>query len=67
MAYGLIAGLADVSDQHTQLTTAAEKAGSAIGTGLGVTLILILWAMGAVILGLLAVLTRGPRVMIECD
>lgn len=38
----------------------AEAAGAAIGTGLGVTLLLMIWVIGAVILGLMALLTR-PR------
>ena len=43
----------------------AEKAGTGIGVGIGMMMILILWALGSVITGLLALLTRGSKVMIR--
>lgn len=36
----------------------AEAAGAAIGTGIGVTLLVMIWLVGAIILGLMALLTR---------
>lgn len=36
----------------------AEAAGAAIGTGVAVTMLVFLWVIGAVILGLMALLTR---------
>ncbi|WP_321504786.1 zinc ribbon domain-containing protein [Breoghania sp.] len=36
----------------------AEAAGAAIGTGLGITLLVIIWLIGAILLGLMALLTR---------
>lgn len=36
----------------------AEAAGAAIGTGIGVTLLIFVWLIGAIILGLMALLTR---------
>ena len=36
----------------------AEAAGAAIGTGIGVTLLVFIWLIGAVILGIMALLTR---------
>lgn len=36
----------------------AEAAGAAIGTGIGVTLLIFIWLTGATILGLMALLTR---------
>ena len=36
----------------------AEAVGAAIGTGIGVTLIIFIWLIGAVIIGLMALLTR---------
>lgn len=36
----------------------AEAAGAAIGTGLGVTFLIFIWLIGAIILGLMALLTR---------
>lgn len=35
-----------------------EAAGAAIGTGIGVTMLITLWVFGAVIFGLMALLTR---------
>lgn len=39
----------------------AEQAGTAIGGGLGVITILFVWAMGSLVLGLWALLTRPKR------
>jgi hypothetical protein len=39
----------------------AERAGAAIGTGIGVIMILFVWCIGAVITGLLALVTRGGK------
>lgn len=36
----------------------AEAAGAAIGTGLGITFLVIIWLFGAIILGIMALLTR---------
>lgn len=38
--------------------TGAEAAGAAIGTGIGVTLLVMIWVIGAIILGLMTLLTR---------
>lgn len=45
-------------------TTQAEKTGTEIGTGMGVAVILFVWCAGAVITGLLALLTRGSKTII---
>lgn len=39
----------------------AELAGAQIGTGIGVTMILILWVIGDIILGLLVLFTRPSK------
>lgn len=36
----------------------AEAAGAAIGTGLGITILVFVWLIGAVILGIMSLLTR---------
>lgn len=46
--------------ESSQGLTGAEAAGAAIGTGIGVTLLVMIWAIGSMILGLMALLTR-PR------
>lgn len=38
----------------------AQRTGAAVGTGLGITMIMVFWAIGDVILGLLVLFTR-PR------
>lgn len=45
----------------------AERAGGAIGATLGTGMIMFVWAAGAVVLGMLALLTRGRRVLITED
>ena len=46
--------------EGSEALTGAEQVGAAIGTGLGVTLILAIWFFGAILLGLMALITR-PR------
>jgi hypothetical protein len=43
----------------------AEKVGAAIGGTLGTGMILFVWALGAIVLGLLTVLSRGRKVVVE--
>jgi NADH:ubiquinone oxidoreductase subunit 6 (subunit J) len=43
----------------------AEKTGAEIGTTIGTGFILFFWMAGDVILGLLALLTRGSKVIVE--
>lgn len=45
--------------------SSAEETGRNIGTALGVGMILAVWAFGSVITGLLALLTRGSKVIIK--
>lgn len=42
----------------------AEMTVTVIGAGIGITSILMVWAFGAVITGLLAVLTRGGKTVV---
>lgn len=46
-------------------TSDAERAGAAIGATIGTGLILFVWVAGTVILGLLALLTRGRKYYVE--
>jgi hypothetical protein len=46
-------------------TSDAEKVGAAIGGTLGSGMILTLWALGDVILGIIVLLTRGRKTIIE--
>ena len=61
MVWWLISGSMEASKHMSTAMSEAERAGAAIGTGLGVTMILVIWVIGAVITGLFALLTR-PKV-----
>lgn len=63
MAWSLLAGLADIGGQTP--ADANLRAAHEIGATIGVGILLIVWAAGAVILGLLVMLTRGSKSIIE--
>lgn len=65
MAYATFVGLSGSAEDMAQLTTDAEKAGYAAGTAIGASFILIVWAAGALILGLFVMFTRGRKVITE--
>lgn len=67
MALSLVAGLGKNADRYANLGSDAARQGHEIGTALGLITILVMWAMGAVILGLLVYFTRGRRELIEVD
>lgn len=48
-----------------ELHSAAEWAGAAIGMAIGLGIIFIPWALGNVILGVLVLLTRGQKVLVQ--
>ena len=58
MLWWLVSGTMGASEVMDSATSEAARAGAAIGTGIGVTMILIIWVIGAVITGLLALMTR---------
>ena len=43
----------------------ARQVGGAIGAGLGTGLLAMIWLAGAAILGVLALATRGKRIMVQ--
>ena len=59
MLLWLIVGVGGASKQIAEASNEAEKAGGAIGTGLGAMMIIFIWVAGAVILGLFTLLTRA--------
>jgi hypothetical protein len=63
MAIWIIGGLHSVS--KIQAHTAVEQIGTGIGAAIGITVILVLWALGDLILGILVLVTRGDKVIIE--
>lgn len=64
MLYAFLTGLGDAGSQLKGMS-GAEKTGGEIGMVMGATFVLGVWALGAVILGLFCILTRGQREWIE--
>lgn len=64
MALAFFGGMSSVGDMPSA-TSEAETAGRAIGTTLAGGMILLVWALGSVITGLLAMLTRGSKTIVE--
>lgn len=57
MLVWLVTGFnAATSDMNT--LNGAEQAGAAIGTGIGMAMVLTVWVLGSIILGLFVILTR---------
>ena len=67
MAYSLFGGMMSTSEHYASLTNEAERAGAAIGSGIGITMILLIWTLGAVLFGLLAYFSRGRKEIIELE
>jgi hypothetical protein len=63
MLYAVVSGAANIS--QIEVNSDAARAGAAVGTTIGFGILLVIWALGAVILGLLSFFTRGPKVLIE--
>jgi hypothetical protein len=63
MAVWIVGGLHSVS--KIQAHSAAEQIGTGIGATIGITVILVLWALGDLILGILVLVSRGDKVVIE--
>ena len=61
MLVWFIGGMASTSKGIENATTEAEQAGATIGTGLGAIFIIFIWVVGAVILGIMTLLTRAKR------
>lgn len=58
MLIGVISGMNSASEIVSKAATEAEKAGATAGAGLGMTFMLFVWAIGDIITGLLALMTR---------
>ncbi len=67
MAAALFIGMSENASTYQRLTSEAERTGHNLGTGLGMMMILSVWASGALIIGLAVLLTRGKRVLTEVD
>jgi len=63
MLIWVIAGFGVAGDSMDQSINEAERAGAAIGSTIGVGLIIMLWALGDVILGIMVLLTRRKKLI----
>lgn len=61
----MIMGIDGLSEGARDLQSDAEKAGYGIGAAIGLGALLMIWALGDIILGLLVILTRGKTIIIE--
>ena len=64
MAFALFAGLDGAGDAIREGASEAERTGAAIGTTIGAGFILAIWALGALILGMMMFFTRGKKIII---
>ena len=58
MIYCLFAGVGGGGEVMNSATSEAERAGAAIGTGLGMMVIGSIWVIGDIIIGMIVFLTR---------
>ncbi len=61
MLIWLIGGMSNAAGGISSLESDAEKAGAAVGTAIGAAMIFFIWISGAVILGILTLLTRPSK------
>ncbi len=52
-----------VNEVSSTAVNDAERAGAAIGTGLGITFLLFIWGFGDLILGLFVLFTRRKKIV----
>ncbi|HDJ1440804.1 TPA: hypothetical protein PPN70_003247 [Serratia rubidaea] len=58
MIYSVFAGLGGSGEVINNAATDAERAGAAVGTGIGVMMLGTLWVIGDIIIGMLVLFTR---------
>jgi len=63
MAWALVMGAGAAN--CAQYATRAEQDGCNAGAGIGIMMVLFMWAVGSVVFGMLAYFTRGRREMVE--
>lgn len=61
MAFLTWQGMVSVGEVIDGAASEAERAGAAIGAGIGITGVLFFWVLGDVILGLLVLFTRPKK------
>ena len=61
MAFAIYEGYSDNADKINNAASQAGVPGTAVGFGLGVFMLLVLWVMGDIILGLLFLVARQTK------
>lgn len=61
MLIWLVGGVGGAAKQVERAGSEAAQAGAAIGTGIGAMLIIFIWVAGAILLGILTLLTRPKK------
>lgn len=67
MAVWLWGAFSVTSTAVGEATSEAEKAGSMIGAGIGITMIIWVWLFGTIILGIMMLFTRGRKEIITVE
>lgn len=65
MVWALLKG-ASATD-CSQYASQAEQSGCNAGAGIGIMMVMVMWAVGSVVFGLLAYFTRGRKEIIEIE
>lgn len=65
MAWAFIEGMSGAGEVYNTAGSEAGRAGAAVGTALGATMLIVIWAGGALVLGLFVLFTRGKKVIVE--
>jgi hypothetical protein len=65
MAVWMVAAIGITADGAGPGATEAERAGAAIGSAIGLSMVLSVWLIGAALLGLFVMMTRGRKVISE--
>jgi hypothetical protein len=63
MLVWLVSGFINISGIPAD--TDLERAGRAIGAAIGIGVILTIWVIGAMLLGIVVIVTRGEKVIVE--
>lgn len=63
MALWVVSATATISTNYESIDSEAGRAGAAIGSALGMSMLMGIWLTGAVVLGLFVLFTRGPKII----
>lgn len=65
MLFSVIAGWGEFGNYIETATTPGERAGTIIGSAIGIWILLMIWLVGDIVLGILVLLTRGKKEFIQ--